>query len=206
MNALIALPARIVLFGEPKALWYLNRASGLVLLVLLSVVLVFGVLAARKSAGGHLPRFVSNEVHRSLALVAVAFLILHVTTAVLDEFVSIDLINVFVPWGAGWKPLWIGLGAVAVDLLIAVVVTSLLRQRMQEHVWRLIHLMVFAMWPIAWLHALGSGTDARDPLYLAVSIGCAIAVLCAALLRWLRPAPVPVVQSAGTAVKQSSAR
>ena len=195
----VVLPARIVLFGEPKALWYLNRASGLVLLVLLTIVLVFGVMAARKSAGGHLPRFVSNEVHRALALTAVAFLVLHIVTAVLDDFVSIDLINVVIPWGAGWKPRWIGLGAVAFDLLIAVVVTSLLRDRMPEGRWRAIHLLVFAMWPIAWLHALGAGTDARDPLYLIISIVCAIAVLVAGTFRWIRPAPVPVPQAGGWA-------
>ena len=191
----VLLPARIELFGEPKALWYLNRASGLVLLVLLTIVLVFGVMAARKSAGGHLPRFVSNEVHRALAVKAVAFLALHIITAVLDDFVSIDLINVVIPWGAGWKPLWIAFGAVAFDLLIAVVVTSLLRNRMPEGRWRAIHLLVFAMWPIAWLHALGAGTDARDPLYLGISILCAIAVTVAGVYRWIRPAPVPVASS-----------
>ena len=191
----LAIPARIDLFGEPKALWFINRASGLVLLVLLTIVLVFGVLAARKSAGGKLPRFVSNEVHRGLALTAVIFLIIHVISAVLDDFVSIDLINIVVPWGSGWKPVWIGFGAVAVDLLIAVIVTSLLRNRMPESTWRLIHLSVFAMWPIAWIHALGSGTDAKSPAYLALSIVCALAVLGAALLRWFKPEPVPVPQA-----------
>jgi len=196
VNRTSAVVSRIELLGDPKNLWYLNRASGLVLLVLLTVVIVFGVMTSRKAAGGKLPRFVSNEVHRFLAFAAVAFLGLHVTTAVLDDFVQIDWWNVVIPWGSGWKPLWIAFGAVAVDLLVVVVITSLLRDRIPERQWRALHLTVFLMWPIAWIHALGAGTDAKNPIYLVISVLCAITVAAAAAYRWFKPAPTPIpVQS-----------
>src|SRR6478752_4207545 len=103
-------------------LWYLNRSTGLVLLVLLTASTVLGVLAMNGRAGRGLPRFVTQALHRNLVL-----LVVHVASAVADTFVDIRWWQAFVPVGATYLPLWLGLGTVSLDLMALVVLTSLLR-------------------------------------------------------------------------------
>lgn len=152
MNALLHGPT----------LWYLNRSTGLVVLLLLTITSVLGVLSTGQ--GGRLvPRFVGQALHRNLALWSVALLVLHVTTAVVDTYVDIRWWQVVVPWaGATYMPLWLGLGTLAFDLIVLVVLTSLVRTRMRHRAWRLVHLLSYAAWGVAVAHGLGIGTDLRQ--------------------------------------------
>ena len=144
-------------------LWYLNRSTGLVVLALLTLSAAVGVLST--GHGGRMaPRFVGQALHRNLALWSTALLALHVTTAVVDSYVDIRWWQAFVPWvGASYLPLWLGLGTVALDLIVLVVLTSLLRARMRHRSWRLVHLLAYVAWGIAVGHGLGIGTDLRTP-------------------------------------------
>ena len=78
-----------------------------------------------------------------------------------------------VPFTATYRPLWVGLGTLALDLVAAVVVTSLLRHRLGARAWRLVHWSAYAAWPAALLHGLRAGTDAGAAWFLAVSLCCA---------------------------------
>ncbi len=164
-------------------LWYLNRSTGLVVLALLTVTAVLGVLATARG-GRLLPRFVGQVLHRNLALWSVLLLVLHVTTAVVDSYVDIRWWQAVVPWvGATYLPLWLGLGTVAFDLIVLIVVTSLLRARMRHRSWRLVHLLSYAAWGVAVGHGLGIGTDLRQPgwersaVYASVALVAGIALL-----------------------------
>ena len=110
-----------------QGLWFVSRASGLVLLVLFSVVIVLGVASRMGAAPRRWPRFVFVELHRTLALFLVAFLALHVLTAILDPFVSIGWAATVLPFTSGYRTLAIGLGTLAVDLGGAVLITSVAR-------------------------------------------------------------------------------
>jgi methionine sulfoxide reductase heme-binding subunit len=72
----------------------------------------------------------------------------------------------------------VGLGTIAVDLAAAVLVTSLLRYRLPERVWKAVHLTAFALWPIAIVHGIAMGTG-NEPILRGVTIGCAVAGACA---------------------------
>jgi predicted ferric reductase len=166
-----------------KAYWYLTRASGTVSLILLTVAVVIGVMSIGRVHSRRWPRFVIDGVHRSSSLLAVAFLAIHVLTAVLDSFAPISLLDAVVPFAGAYRPLWLGLGAVALDLLIAVTVTSLLRQRLGLRLWRATHWLAYAMWPIAVVHALGTGSDVRLAWLQLVTALCGIAVVAAVVAR-----------------------
>jgi methionine sulfoxide reductase heme-binding subunit len=166
-----------------KTYWYLTRASGTVSLILLTVAVVIGVLSIGRVHSRRWPRFVIDGVHRSSSLLAVAFLAIHVVTAVLDSFAPISLPDAVVPFAGAYRPLWLGLGAVALDLLIAVTVTSLLRQRLGHRLWRATHWLAYAMWPIAVVHALGTGSDVRLAWLQLVTVLCGIALVAAVLAR-----------------------
>lgn len=142
-----------------QSLWYVSRASGLVLLVLLSVVVVLGVSARMGSAPRNWPRFVFVELHRTLALFSIALLALHVVTALLDPFVTIGWAATVLPFLSGYRTIQIGLGTLAVDIGGAVIITSLLRVRLGFRAWRAIHWLAYLAWPVAFVHSLTAGTD-----------------------------------------------
>lgn len=163
-------------------LWYLNRGTGLVLLVVFTLTLVLGVLSTGR--GGRIwPRFATQATHRGLSLLTTLLLAGHAVTAVVDEFVDIRWWQALVPFGGSYRPLYLGLGALALDLTVAVGLTSLLRKRLGERAWRLVHLTSYLAWGAAVVHTLGIGTDAATPLGRPVVLACVGALLLAAALR-----------------------
>jgi sulfoxide reductase heme-binding subunit YedZ len=166
-----------------SAYWYLTRSTGAVALLLLTVAVALGVVDVRRWSSPRWPRFVVDSLHRNVSLLAMAFLGLHVLTSVLDSFAPISLLDAFVPFVGSYRPFWLGLGAVALDLLLAVTITSLLRQRIGFSSWRAIHWLTYASWPIALLHGLGTGSDVKATWLLGLGIGCLLVVLAAVLVR-----------------------
>lgn len=167
----------------PSAYWYLTRASGAVALVLLTATVALGVIDVRRVSSPAWPRFVVDAVHRNVALLAMAFLVLHILTAVLDSFASIPLIDAIVPFVGSYRPFWLGLGAVAFDLLLAVIVTSVLRGRIGVAGWRAVHWLTYASWPVALLHGVGTGSDIKSAWMLLLTFGCLAVVLVAVVVR-----------------------
>ncbi len=168
-----------------QGLWFASRASGLALLVLLSVVMVVGVATRLGSTPRRWPRFVFAELHRTLALFLVAFLLLHVVTALLDPFVTIGWAATVLPFLSGYQTLATGLGTLAVDLGGAVLVTSLVRRRLGFPAWRMVHWLAYLAWPLAFVHALAAGPD-RGLWWVALIVwASAAAVATAALARVL---------------------
>jgi sulfoxide reductase heme-binding subunit YedZ len=167
----------------PSAYWYLTRSTGAVALLLLTLAIVVGVIDVQRWSTARWPRFVIDSLHRNVALLALVFLGLHILASVLDSFASISIVDAFVPFVGSYRPFWLGLGAVAFDLIVAVIVTSLLRARMGFSTWRAVHWLTYASWPIALLHGLGTGSDAASNWLLALSVLCMVAVLAAVLTR-----------------------
>jgi methionine sulfoxide reductase heme-binding subunit len=170
-----------------NAEWYLMRGSGVVSLILLTVVFALGIATSKRFRPSGLPLYVTTTVHRNASLLAVAFLGIHIGTAVLDTYSHVPLTAVLVPFASHWRPFWVGLGTLALDLLAAVVVTSLLRKRLKHATWRAIHWAAYAAWPIAYLHGLGAGTDAATTWMLAVDVACLMVI--GAALGWRLSGP-----------------
>ena len=169
----------------PSVAWYLTRATGAVALLLLTGSVLLGVADVRRLSSERWPRFMIDGLHRSVSLLAVVFLAVHILTSVLDSFASISLVNAFVPFTGSYRPLWLGLGAVAFDLLLAVIITSLIRGRLGYGAWRAVHWLAYASWPLALVHGLGTGSDVHDSWLLALSAVCSLAVVAAVLNRVL---------------------
>lgn len=189
------------------ALWYASRATGVVALVLLTAVLVLGMLVNRQGRLPGLPRFAVTGLHRNISLLSVAFLAIHVLTAIADPYVTIGLAAVVIPFTAGYKPLWLGLGALSLDLVAALIVTSLARARIGRRAWRAIHWAAYAAWPLAVAHSLGSSADMRSGAMLGVLTGCVLAVCGALAWRLSRAAAgIPRARRAAAALAQMSVR
>lgn len=162
-------------------LWYATRATGLVALLFLTVVFALGMLTAVRVGGERVPRFVLAGLHRNLTLVGLGFLAVHIVTAVADAYAPIGPLDVVVPLASAYRPVWLGLGALAFDVLLVVTVTSLLRTRMRYRSWRIVHGAAFACWPLLVIHALGTGSDVRTWLFwLLVGVSVAVAIAAGA--------------------------
>jgi methionine sulfoxide reductase heme-binding subunit len=164
------------------ALWYASRATGVVTLLLLTAVVVLGILVNRQGRLPGLPRFAVTGLHRNVSLLAVAFLAIHVVTAIADPYVTISLAAAVLPFVSAYKPFWLGLGAISLDLVAALILTSLARGRISRRVWRGVHWLAYAAWPLAVVHSIGSSADARSGLVLGVLVGCVLATMAA--LAW----------------------
>jgi methionine sulfoxide reductase heme-binding subunit len=176
----------------PSVYWYLTRSTGAVALLLLTLAIALGILDVQRWSSPRWPRFVVDSLHRNVSLLAMAFLVAHILTSVLDSFAPIGLLDAVIPFVGSYRPFWLGLGAVAFDLLLAVTVTSLLRQRIGFGTWRAIHWLTYASWPIALLHGFGTGSDVKSAWLLLLSIACAALVAAAVLVRALRGWPADI--------------
>lgn len=166
-----------------KAYWYLTRSTGAVALLLLTASVVIGIAAVGRLRSRQWPRFAVDGVHRSSSLLALVFLLIHIATSVMDSFAPISLGDSVIPFVGAYRPLWLGLGAISFDLVLAIVITSLIRHRLGHKSWRAIHWLAYAAWPIALLHGMGTGSDARQTWMLAVDLVCVVAVLVSIVAR-----------------------
>jgi sulfoxide reductase heme-binding subunit YedZ len=171
----------------PSAYWYLTRATGFVSLVVLTAVVVLGVLGSLGVSGGsRWPRFAIGTLHRDLSLLVIVLIAIHVVTTVLDGFAPINLVAAVIPFVSPYRPVWLGLGALAFDSMVALVITSLLRRRLGYRAWRAVHWLAYASWPVAVLHGLGTGSDSKQAWALALTLACVIAVSAAVIARVTR--------------------
>jgi DMSO/TMAO reductase YedYZ heme-binding membrane subunit len=165
------------------AFWYASRATGIVALLLFTAVLVLGLVVTRKGRLPGLPGFAVTSLHRNLSLLGLVFIVVHVLSAVLDGYVKIPLEAAVIPFASGYERFWLGLGAVALDVIIALIVTSLIRGRLPRSWWRPVHLLAYLCWPVAFAHGLGASNDLRQGWLLDMTIGCALLVTAATAWR-----------------------
>lgn len=168
-----------------QILWFATRGAGAVSLLLLTAVACLGIMTVGRFQRPGWPRFVTAEIHRNLALLSTAFLAVHVITAIADPYTSLGLAAALVPFASSYRPLWVGLGAISVDLGVAIVATSLLRDRIGRRAWRAIHWLAYAAWPLAVVHSVGSGSDAGAVWMLTIDAACVIAFGAAVAWRLL---------------------
>jgi sulfoxide reductase heme-binding subunit YedZ len=167
----------------PSAYWYLTRASGVISLILLTLSALLGVASIGRLHTIRWPRFAIDGLHRSSSLLAVVFLLVHIATAVLDGFAPIRWIDAIVPFAGAYRPLWLGLGAVSFDLLLAVIISSLLRMRLGYARWRAVHWLAYVAWPVAVVHGFGTGSDVHQTWMMATTVACVAFVLASVVAR-----------------------
>jgi predicted ferric reductase len=162
-----------------KTLWYTARGTGFVAVIMLTASVALGVLTTMRWSAPRWPRFVTATLHKNISLLSVVFLATHVVTTIVDPVSPVHVLNAIVPFTGSYRPLWIGFGVVAIDLLAALVITSVLRRRIGYRAWRAIHWSAYACWPLAMLHGLQAGSDASTPWARTVYVVCAASMLAA---------------------------
>ncbi len=189
----------------PSALWYATRGTGAMTLLLLTASVVLGIGEVRAWRPGGAPRFTIAAMHRTVSLLAVALLVVHIGTTLLDPFPPIGALNAIVPFQTDYRPLWLGLGTIASDLLVALALTSLVRRRLGYRAWRGVHWLAYGCWPVALVHGIGAGSDTRSTWMLALTVACVMAVLLALAGRLAAADVSPRVGLGGSAAAVAAA-
>ncbi len=178
-------------------LWYISRSAGYVGLVLLGLIGILGIVTAGNLRNARGTKFFAPELHRSLSLLAIVVLGIHVGAAVADKYSFIGVKDIVIPFGSAYRPLWVGLGAVAVDLGVAVIVTSLIRIKLGYRGWKMVHWVSYPIFALSILHGLGSGTDTSlwfsKLLYLVVVGSLVLAIIARLIARQDRISPKRIV-------------
>lgn len=159
------------------SLWHAARASGFVSTLLLTATVLLGILGPMRVGTAGWPRFTLAGLHRNISLLAMALLAVHVVSVAVDSYVPITWLDLVVPFVSTYHTFWLGLGTVAFDIILALLVTSLLRPRINPRLWRALHWSAYLCWPLALVHGLGIGTDALSSWPLGLSVLCTLAVL-----------------------------
>lgn len=156
------------------AIWYAARASGVAAYVVLSLVVMLGMTLGGKAQNRRWPRFSVEDVHRFGGLLVGSLIGIHVLTIAADSFLPFSLVQLLVPFTSTYRPLWTGLGVAAAEILLALAITNHYRKRLPYSFWRKAHYLNFAVWGLASVHGLMSGTD-RGAAWLAILYGVAVA-------------------------------
>lgn len=161
----------------------MTRGAGAVTLILLSVVVILGILSTFRVQSDRWPRFLTTGLHRNLALMTLVFLALHIVTAVVDPYTNLGWAAAFIPFSSYYRTLWLGLGVISFELLLAIIATSLVRGFIGHRAWRLVHWLTYAAWPVGVAHGMGTGTDTWSAWMLAITAACVAGVGMAIVLR-----------------------
>jgi hypothetical protein len=184
--------------GNP--LWYATRASGTVALMLLSATVALGISTAGQYVPRRMARFELSTLHRNLSLLTLFFLVMHIGTAIADTFVPMTLLDAVLPFASTYRTLWLGLGTLAFDCMLAILATSAIRLRLGQRRWKAVHWLAYASWPLALFHGAGTGTDTTMSLQLLIYVGCVALVVAAAWWRLHRAGPGRVAARTWAAV------
>lgn len=169
-------------------LWYSARATGSVSLVLLAATIVLGSLVATRVGGRAVGRFELNEIHRSVSTIALVFVAIHVLATVVDSYVPTGFLSIIVPFSSEYKRLPVAIGTIAIDLMLAVWISSMLKERIRYSSWRFIHWLSWASFAAAALHGFVVGTDHHQKWYFALTVASVGAVALSAIWRvFMRP-------------------
>lgn len=182
----------MIAVASGKALWYATRGSGAVTLILLSISFLLGVVTLVGWSSKRLSMLVLQLLHRNVSLLVLVFLGIHIVTTVADGYAPIHWIDAVIPFNSPYRTLWLGLGTIATDLLLAIVITSLLRVRMRAKTWRAVHWSSYAVWPLSALHGWKTGSDTHhawmlwvDAITLVLAVAAVVWRLTARRPQWL---------------------
>ena len=178
-----------------KLWWYVARSAGIVGWALAALAVLWGVALATRALGKHPPAPWLLAVHRFLGALCIVFVVIHMAALALDPFVTFRLDDLFLPMASDWKPLAVAWGIVAFYLLVAVEITSLLRDRIPKRLWHWVHLGSYALYVLATVHLLTSGTDRSNPLVLGAVLASIGGLLFFLAYRFIGPGRAASVRS-----------
>lgn len=171
---------------NPQVWWFVARASGLVAYGLLAFTVIGGLLLSTRLLGRRPAPDWVLDWHRFVGGLALVFTLAHLGALLIDDYIEFSLLDLLVPGIAPWRPGALAWGVLGLYLLIAVEVTSLLRDRLPRVLWRRIHYLSLPLLLLVTVHTLTAGSDAHNTIVLMIIGGviAAVVLLLAFRIPW----------------------
>ncbi len=166
--------------------WYIARAAGLALYLLLWLTVVLGMGIITGLFGRLGGRGFILSLHAFATRLAYGFLALHMLSLLIDQTMPFDLQQMLVPFSSSWHEPWTGLGVISAWLLLLIGGSFSLRRLIGYRAWRVMHALALPLYVIALLHGVGSGSDASSVSVQVMYVATAGTVLFLALFRLLQ--------------------
>jgi len=171
--------------------WIEARASGMLALLLLTASVTAGLVLKSRPFGSHLKPATVTDIHRFLALLCLGATAIHGAALLLDSSVHISIVGLLVPGFVPYRPLWVGIGVVAAELMALVYASFSQRKRIGTKTWRRLHWTTYAIFAAMITHGIMSGTDTSQPWALGIYLGAIATTVMATTWRILVPPAKP---------------
>jgi len=146
--------------GEPKAFWYLSRATAFVSLSLLWISMALGLGITNKMARLWPGAPAAFAIHEYVSLLGLAFALFHAFIILGDKYITFSLIQLLIPFSTfEFKPFWVGLGQLGFYTWALVTFSFYVRPAIGQKFWRYLHYLSFGTFFLALFHGIFSGTD-----------------------------------------------
>lgn len=172
--------------SDPKAYWFLSRASAYVALTLLWLSMALGLTITNKMARvwpGVPPTF---AIHEYVSLLGIGFSIFHAFVLLGDAYIKFTFLQLLLPFTTqGYKPLFVGIGQVVLYVWMLIALTFYIKSKIGQKTWRLLHYISFLVYVFALYHGVTSGSDTNAPwsqLYYYITGGMLVFLLIYRLL------------------------
>jgi methionine sulfoxide reductase heme-binding subunit len=193
--AIILVTAMAQIASDPQAsthvYWYISRVTGFTAYLVLFVNMVFGLMLSTKQFDDLVVRWRSYDLHQFTALLAMAFMAVHVFALLGDTYTRFSLAQLLVPLASSYRPVWIALGVISLYALIAVTFTFYVRSRIGQRAWRAIHYVSFLAFALVFVHGVFSGTDTSQLWARVIYWSTGLVVSLLTVARFVDPAGAP---------------
>jgi hypothetical protein len=167
--------------------WDMARAGGFTAFLLLTLSVALGLALSLQLQAPRWPRLINNELHNFVTVVTLVFIGVHVLAVWLDPFTQFGLDEILLPFASHYRPIWMGLGIVAMYLAIAIALSVYIRPRIGYAWWRRLHYLTFAVYALTLVHGIATGSDTRTWWGITIYGGSALLITTLLWRRLARP-------------------
>ncbi len=142
--------------------WDIARAGGFTAYILLTLSVAVGLaLTMQWQSPSKWPRLLNSELHNFITLLALIFTGIHVLAVWIDPFTSFGWNEVLIPFISHYRPLWMGLGIVALYLGLAIGLSTWIRPLIGYTWWRRLHVLTLVIYALVTVHGIATGSDTQ---------------------------------------------
>lgn len=157
-----------ILEEETPWAWYISRAGAMVAFLLLYVSMFLGLSIRLPILNKLVSPADALKTHGWISVQAVIFALLHGVVLIFDRFMKFSFIDVFVPFASKYQTEFVGLGVLALYLMLVLIATSYLKKFIPHKLWRVTHYFNMVLYFFVFVHAMALGTDLKNPTVLAI--------------------------------------
>jgi predicted ferric reductase len=160
-----------------KLPWFATRVTAFLSYLAITGSVVYGLLLSTKILDAIAHRPVTYALHQDLAAVGLGLAGIHAVLLGLDSTVPFSFVQMLVPFAAPFRPIWVGIGQLALYVTAIIIASFYARRRIGQRAWRLLHYTTFLAFVGATAHGILSGTDTATAWAFWIYVSATVSVV-----------------------------